>query len=85
MHYLVAFSKGTRGCLGIILAYTKLYIALAGIFRRFGSVDVREEDDEGFLELFETDESDMVVARDGFVPLPKATLKRVRIKVKTAS
>ena len=84
-HYLVAFSKGTRACLGINLAYAELYISLAEIFRRFGSVDVRKEWDEGFLELYETDASDTVLARDGFVPLPKATSKGIRVKVKTAS
>ena len=84
-HHLVAFSKGTRGCLGINLAYAELYISLAAIFRRFGSMDVREEGDEGFLELYQTDESDVVFARDGFVPLPKAESKGIRMKVRTAS
>ncbi|KFY46117.1 hypothetical protein V495_02642 [Pseudogymnoascus sp. VKM F-4514 (FW-929)] len=31
--YLISFSKGTRQCIGINLAYAELYIALARIFR----------------------------------------------------
>ena len=81
--YLVAFSKGTRQCLGINLAYAELYICLAGMFRRFGSADVQDDEDEGFLELYDTDVSDIAIAVDGFVPLPKNGSKGVRIRVRS--
>lgn len=84
--YLVSFSKGSRQCLGINLAYVEMYLCLASIFRRFGSggVDgVRDEGDEGVLELFETGLRDVEIAADGFVPLPAEGSKGIRIKVKS--
>ena len=33
--YLVSFSKGTRMCAGMNLAYAEMYLALAGVFKRF--------------------------------------------------
>lgn len=51
----MAFSKGPRHCLGMNLAYAEIYILLSGIFRRFGSRDVQFDDDEGILELYQTD------------------------------
>jgi cytochrome P450 len=45
--YLVAFSRGTRGCLGINLAWAEMYLVLASIFRRYDfdlSEVVRERD-----------------------------------------
>ena len=83
--FLVAFSKGSRQCLGINLAYAEIYLCLAAIFRRFGSGGedgVREEDDEGVLELFETNLNDVETAADLFVPAPAEGSKGIRIKVK---
>ncbi|PYI35073.1 cytochrome P450 [Aspergillus indologenus CBS 114.80] len=45
--YMVAFSKGSRGCVGINLAYNELYLALAYLVRRFE------------FELFDTTPEDM--------------------------
>lgn len=45
--YLVPFSRGTRGCLGVNLAWAEMYLTLASIFRRFDfdlSEVVRERD-----------------------------------------
>lgn len=39
--FLLAFSRGSRRCVGMNLAYAELYLAVARIFRRFGSRDVR--------------------------------------------
>ena len=83
--FLVAFSKGSRQCLGINLAYAEIYLCLAAIFRRFGSGGedgVRGEDDEGVLELFETNLNDVETAADLFVPAPAEGSKGIRIKVK---
>ncbi|KAF8488488.1 cytochrome P450 [Russula emetica] len=57
-NWLVVFSKGPRGCLGINLAYCELYLTFAYLFRRF---DVREDPtkpadltwSEHYLPLFE--------------------------------
>lgn len=80
--YLVSFSKGSRQCLGINLAYAEMYIALAGIFRRWGSAAYRDEGDEGVLELYETEIGDVEIARDGFVPLARDGSMGVRVKVR---
>ena len=81
--YLVSFSKGSRQCLGINLAYAEMKICLAAIFRRFGSESVRMEGDEGVLELFETGVEDVEPVRDAFVPLAQEGSLGVRIKVRS--
>ena len=83
--FLVSFSRGSRNCLGINLAYAEIYLCLAAIFRRFGSGGkdgVREEGDEGVLELFETGLKDVETAADLFVPAPVKGSEGIRIKVK---
>ena len=83
--FLVSFSKGSRSCLGINLAYAEIYLCLAAIFRRFGSGGkdgVREEGDEGALELYETGLKDVQTAADFFVPTPVEGSEGIRIKVK---
>ena len=80
--YLVSFSKGSRQCLGINLAYAEMKICLAAIFRRFGSESVRMEGDEGILELFGTRVEDVEVVEDAFVPLAREGSLGVRIRIK---
>ena len=70
--YLVSFSRGTRGCIGINLARAELFLALAAVMRRFG----------GDLELFETDRSDVDVAHDFFTPAARLDSKGMRVVVK---
>lgn len=66
--YFVCFQKGSRSCLGINLAYAELYLALAAVFRTFT------------FELYQTDESDVRLAHDFFLPSPKLDSKGVRVK-----
>ncbi len=80
--YMVAFTKGSRNCLGMPLAMAELYLCLAGIFRRFGSGHVRGEDDDGVLELFETDVTDVDIIGDLFFPLVKKDSKGIRVRVR---
>ena len=80
--YLIAFSRGSRQCIGINLAYAEIYLGLATIFNRFGSVDVRGERDVGFLELFETDVKDVEIIGDGITPLVAEGSKGIRVKVR---
>ncbi|KAL5402290.1 hypothetical protein PMIN03_010802 [Paraphaeosphaeria minitans] len=68
---LVPFSKGSRNCLGMNLAYMELYKTLSTVFRPGGPK----------LELFETDESDIVQAHDYIIPLPNLESKGLRVKV----
>ena len=86
--YLVAFSKGSRQCLGINLAYAEMYLTLSSIFRTFGSSGLRSTDqevaqkDQGTLELYETSIKDVEIHADGFVPLPVDSSKGVRVRVR---
>ncbi|KAK4118275.1 cytochrome P450 [Parathielavia appendiculata] len=78
--FQVAFGKGSRRCLGMNLALAEIYLVLAALFGRYGSREVRMNGDVGYLELFETDDSDIECSVDGFLPLPKKDTKGVRIR-----
>jgi hypothetical protein len=80
--YLVSFSKGSRQCIGINLAYAELYLSLARIFRGYGSKDFHGEDDLGYLELFETTSRDVEIVADLFVPRAASDSEGIRIQVK---
>ncbi len=67
--YLMNFSKGTRTCLGMNLAYAELYMTLAAIFRRFD------------LELYETSFEDIKIVHDFFNPSARLDSKGVRVLV----
>ncbi|KAI1322849.1 cytochrome P450 [Xylariaceae sp. FL0255] len=67
--YFMAFSKGTRLCLGMNLAYAELYILLAVLFRRTN------------YELYDTvRERDVDFVRDFFVGETSADSKGVRLR-----
>lgn len=68
--YLVPFSRGTRACIGLNLAYAEMYMALATLFRRFD------------LELFETSRADVDLAHDFFNPSARLDSKGVQVMVK---
>ncbi|KAL0258271.1 hypothetical protein SLS55_007444 [Diplodia seriata] len=71
--YLLSFSKGSRQCLGMNLAYAEMHIALATVLRRFGDR----------MELFETSIDDVRVQRDLFIPKAKVGSKGVRVLIKS--
>jgi len=52
------------------LAYAELYLTLAATFRYFD------------LELYETDETDVKLAHDFFLPFPKLDSNGIRVIVK---
>ena len=79
--YLVAFSKGSRQCLGMNLAWAEMYLWVATVFRQFGSKEVRFESDEGVLELVDTNLEDVKIVADRFVPVVKADSEGVRVMV----
>ena len=81
--YLLSFSKGSRNCLGINLAYAEMKLCLAAVFSRFGSKDVRLEGDEGWLELVGTGVEDVEFHRDAFVPMAKEGSLGVRFRVRS--
>lgn len=69
--FLVPFSKGTRQCVGMNLAYAEMYLALAALLR------------PGLeMELWKTSVEDVRVAHDWFNPAPRVGSKGVRILVR---
>jgi cytochrome P450 len=67
--YMGSFSRGTRACLGIYLAYAELYIALATVLRRCD------------LSLFETTDKDVRLWSEKFVTQAHPDSKGVRVVV----
>lgn len=65
------FTQGPRICLGFNLAWAGFYLALAGVFRRFESAAVREKNDAGVVQLFETDKTDVELERTIFLALAR--------------
>ncbi|KAK2767551.1 hypothetical protein FQN54_003709 [Arachnomyces sp. PD_36] len=65
----VPFSKGSRNCLGMNLAYAELNLVIAALFRPGGPA----------FDLWQTDESDIIQAHDYMIPLPKLDTKGVRV------
>ncbi|RDW57302.1 hypothetical protein BP5796_12752 [Coleophoma crateriformis] len=74
--YLVAFSKGSRQCVGINLAYSEMYICLNAVFARYGAVGM---DTPAKMVLYETTKEDVEIKHDLFVPGPKLDSKGVRV------
>jgi cytochrome P450 len=69
--YMVSFSKGSRQCIGMNLAYAELYIGLATVFRRVN------------MSLFETGPEAVETKIDIFVPRPMKGSKGVRAVVES--
>lgn len=68
--YMVAFSKGSRQCLGKNLALAEFYLAIAALFSRLD------------FELYETTIEDVEMKRDLFIPSVKKGSKGIRVLVK---
>ncbi|KAL8667639.1 MAG: hypothetical protein Q9202_000494 [Teloschistes flavicans] len=67
----VPFTKGSRSCLGVNLAYAELYLTTALLFRPGGPK----------LQLYQTDESDVRITRDVVIGLPASESRGVRVSV----
>ncbi|KIW89237.1 uncharacterized protein Z519_10090 [Cladophialophora bantiana CBS 173.52] len=68
-NYLVAFSKGSRQCIGLNLARAEMLLGLAKIFR------------EVHFQLYETTREDVTMVHELFLPFPKVGSKGVRVLV----
>ncbi|KAL2862513.1 cytochrome P450 [Aspergillus lucknowensis] len=68
--YMVAFSKGSRQCIGMHLARSEIYLVISSLLRRME------------FELFETTIEDVRVVHDIFIPFVKMDSKGVRLLVK---
>lgn len=83
--YLVAFSSGSRQCIGMNLAYAELYLGLAIFFRAYGTPQVHKGNEIGLVQLFETSDSDVEMIGDGNVPMIRPDSKGIRITVMPTS
>ncbi|KAJ4320930.1 hypothetical protein N0V84_005634 [Fusarium piperis] len=63
--YQFAFSKGTRQCIGINLAYQELQTFVAGIFRKYDVYDGSKAKQSGpTMEMYKTKEEDVAIYSD---------------------
>ncbi|KAL4971998.1 cytochrome P450 [Aspergillus desertorum] len=69
--YMVAFSKGSRQCIGANLAKSAMLFVISKVFRQVN------------FELFETTVEDVTMAHELFLPFPKVDSKGVRVVVKS--
>ncbi|KAH8650645.1 cytochrome P450 monooxygenase [Tricladium varicosporioides] len=80
--YLMPFSRGSRNCVGKELANAEIYITLAIFLRTFARLE-RDKDGKVVgvkgLGLFETEEQDVVFARDFGFPSPEKGRGDVRV------
>lgn len=67
--YMVAFTKGSRQCIGMNLARSEMLVALSKVFRRLN------------FQLYETDREDVTIAHELFLPFPKRSSKGIRVLV----
>jgi cytochrome P450 len=82
--YLVAYSKGTRQCIGMHLANAEMYLTIARLFRNYVSASLRDANKDsgiGSLELYDTVDRDVVIVADLLVPAVFKESKGVRLKV----
>ena len=68
--YLTPFTRGSRACLGINLAWAEMYLILASVFRRF------EFDISGIVR-----ERDIDVARDVILGVPSYESKGAAVRI----
>jgi hypothetical protein len=66
----------------INLAYSELYLILAGIFLKYDLFDGSGKQTSPTLELFETDRDDVDIKYDFLIPFPKKGSLGVRLKVR---
>ncbi|PYH92277.1 cytochrome P450 [Aspergillus ellipticus CBS 707.79] len=71
--YLVSFSKGSRQCIGMNLAFAELYLAIATLFRKFD------------MELQDTTVDDVKLHSDIMLPHAKRGSKGVRVVLRAAA
>ncbi|KAI1208152.1 putative cytochrome P450 [Annulohypoxylon truncatum] len=67
--YMLIFSKGSRQCVGINLAYAELFMATGLIFRRLGPR----------MKLYETQLDDVEIRHAAFMTSPRLDSKGIRV------
>ncbi|KIN06848.1 hypothetical protein OIDMADRAFT_108363 [Oidiodendron maius Zn] len=80
--YSLAWSRGSRICIGQNIAYSELYLTIACIFRTYDAYDGTGTQKGPTLELFETTREDVDTYFDYGVPFSKPGSKGVRVIVR---
>jgi cytochrome P450 len=72
--YLIPFSRGSRSCLGMNLAYAELFLTVGSLLRpkEMGGLE---------MKLFETGPEEMVIEHDFFNPSPGLGAKGIRVLI----
>jgi cytochrome P450 len=76
--YLVSFSKGPRGCVGLNLSWAELCFTVAALFARYGSGG---RENGRTIKLWKTTEEGVKAVHGFFVPAPRLSSQGVRIVV----
>ena len=80
--YLLSFSRGSRICLGMNLAYQEMYFVLASIFRKYDTYDATAEKQGPKLQLYDTvRERDIDMDAELAAPFPTVGSQGLRVKV----
>ncbi|MCJ1466232.1 hypothetical protein MMC07_004851 [Pseudocyphellaria aurata] len=82
--YLMTFSKGTRKCVGIELAYQELYLVSSAVFRKYDLYDGTDMQQGPTLALYNTTrERDVDLTSDLGFSVPVRGSKGVRVLVRS--
>jgi cytochrome P450 len=68
--YMVAFTRGTRQCIGINLAWAEMSLMLSTMFRRYE------------MELYETDVDSVKIYAEYFLPAVKPGKEGIKVLVR---
>ncbi|KAI1402050.1 cytochrome P450 [Hypoxylon fuscum] len=81
--YQMAFSKGTRQCIGINLAYQELQTFTAGIIRRYDLYDPTKKVQSGpTLEVYQTTRADVATYSDFITTAPYEGSQGLRVVIR---
>ncbi|KAF2720101.1 cytochrome P450 [Polychaeton citri CBS 116435] len=81
--YLLSFSKGTRQCIGMNLAYQELQTFIAGIVHKYDLYDSTKEIQDGStLELYKTERRDVAMFADYITPAVWPESKGLRVIIR---
>ncbi|MCJ1470579.1 hypothetical protein MMC07_009225 [Pseudocyphellaria aurata] len=82
--YMMTFSRGTRICLGMNLAYQELYLVIAAVFRKYDRYDGSGTQKGPTLALYETTrERDVDMKADLINACPTFGSKGVRLVIRS--
>lgn len=73
---VVAFSRGSRQCLGMYLGSAEIYMGIAGVFRRFG---------RRMMIVGTVKARDVDISHDFFTPMMKQNTTGIKLRIQGAT